>query len=684
MHFQSLSFTHSAFSIAIHKVLIFRIHGFGRMKSLSSGCFVAGRWSFGILDEYGRILDDLGNLHSIKCPVRRLGKNVFKPELASLIQGGKICDGNPEDHNQCIRHAETAKSLIAMSMPKVKSAEDSALAALKKVQDKQQLQHLLMYAGINYVEADPEIAKKFGMSCKIYSTHKVRTDQNEIADDILEESVSSAAKEFACSSHFCIGDQIDCMCVVKAMEVRRLIALFASVHGDEVTGIIDTALSDAKPLLKFDCDTRDYVVCGDQHKSSDVDDADETFERSFFLCGPLFHKACHSLRMFYGMKMWKWYKSMKWLRIVKTAKSLNRSMQSVYGDGEYTNRSESSFFSRWMIPDDSRPQTARSLLEISKSNQEIVRIRRSLAVYIDPVYYEKPPELDELGDINTRAVAAYEGYSVEIFENEMQMINRTPSKRAIFNDAFESGARHGSELKNTPKSVLSSNSSAPTSRPSSKPFMKASVKKSTRTHSDLALYDSVNHDDTNGNQESMSQSAGTGLVAVHSRPGSAVRFMQSHFESSESLLSTLVAEASIVDSHSITNLASRTKAGVSNQQVSVREDGINEDEHVDNDDGDGVLMDDFASDAESIDSDRRLRKEEERDSQEYLDTSKAVKMSLRDGFTHYGLHLQWDLREIPSFETHRNIDIFEASENVSVSGSECSSLYSSYVKLLFA
>lgn len=650
------------------------------MKSLSSGCYLAGRWNFGILDEYGRLLDDLGNLHSIKCPARRSGKNIFKPELASFIQGGKICDDNPDDHNNCVRFAETAKSLIALSMFKVKNAEETALVALKNVQDKEQLEHMLKFAGINYIVADPEISKKFGMSGQIYSANKVRTDQHENSNEIIEEPVSLVAKEFSCSSHFCIGDHIDCICVVKAMEVRRLIALFASVYGEEVTTIIDSALSDAKPLLKFDCESLTYIVYCEEHRAHDVEENDETFERSFFLCGPVFHKACHALRHFYGLRMWKWYKRMKWFRVFRKAKSLNRSMQSIYGDGEFTHRSESSFFSRWMIPDDSRPHTARSLLEDPKSNAEIGRIRQSLAVYIDPVYYEKPPELDELRDINIRATAAYEGYSVEIFEDEMQLICRVPSKRAIFNNTIVPSA-----LKNTPKTYQSSHSSAPSSRPSSKPSIKTRGKKSIQSLRGDGLYNSLYHDQETDNQERQSASLSAGIVGVvHSRPGSAVRFAQSHFDSSEALLSTLVADSSFADPKSITNFASKENARPSDYEESEWETGIHDDDHPDKSyEGDNPLND-FAADAESIDSDRQLRMEEERETQEYSDTSKAVKMSLRDGFTHYGLHLQWDLREIPSFETHRNVDIFEVSENVSVAGSECSSLYSSYVKLLFS
>jgi hypothetical protein len=71
-----------------------------------------------------------------------------------------------------------------------------------------------------------------------------------------------------------------------------------------------------------------------------------------------------------------------------------------------------------------------------------------LSVYIDPVYYENPPELDELRDLKIRATAEFEGYTVEIFEDEMQLICRVPAKRAILqNDIQSAGAV--SSLKNT-------------------------------------------------------------------------------------------------------------------------------------------------------------------------------------------------------------------------------------------
>lgn len=632
------------------------------MTSLSNGSNLTGRWNFGILDEYGRLLDDLGNLHSIKCPPRRSGKNVFKPELASFIQGGKICDDDPDDHNKCVRSAESAKSMITLSMHKIKKAEEHALAARDNVKDKEQIQMLLAFAGINYTLTDSAIAKKFGMSEKIYSV-KIGVDQSEISNEIVEEPVSDAAKEFSCVSHFCIGDHIDCMCVVKAAEVRRLITLFSSVFGEEVTVLIDSALSDAKPLLNFDIITREYTVFGENHATSDAEH-DDTFEQSYFLCGPAFHRACHSLRNFYGRKMWKWYKSMRWFRVMKNAKSLNRSMASVYGDGEFTERSQSSFFSRWMLPDDSRPQTARSFLDVSKNNAEIGRIRNSLASYIDPVYYENPPELDELKDIAIRATAAYEGYTIEIFEDELQLICRVPSKRAVLHNTTQVGAE--TALKNTPKSVLSSHSSAPSSRPSTRLSVKRIQKsKSTRSQRELIR----------GIQEITNPSLSAGLV-VHSRPGSAVRFVQ---PSSEALLSTLVADASVADSHSITNFAHKHKAILSDSED--EEAGIHDDDReVDSPDRD--LIDGALS--ELVESDQQLWMASEKNSLETSDTSKAVKMSLRDGFTHYGLHLQWDLREIPSFETHRNCDIFESSDSVSVASSACSSLPSSYARLLFS
>ena len=636
-----------------------RIHGFGRMTSLSNGSYIAGRWNFGILDEYGRLLDDYGNMHSIKCPARRFGKNVFKPELASFLQGGKICDSNLDDHNKCVRFAESAKSLIALSMHKIKIAENNALAALDKVQDKKQLQQLLAFSGVNYVATDPAIAEKFGMSEKIYSATKTVTDECEIVHGIIEEPVSSNAKQFACSSHFCIGDQNDCMCVVKAAEARRLITLFASVSGQEVLALIDAALSDAKPLLKFNSDTCEYILFNEHHIALDVED-DETFEHSYFLCGPVFHRACHSLRCFYGLKMWKWYKSMKWFRVLKSAKALNRSLRSVYGDGEFTERSESSFFSRWMIQDDSRPQTARSFLEISKSNADIGRIRHSLAAYIDPVYYDKPPEMDELRDINIRADAAYEGYTIEIFEDELELICRVPSKRAILHNIIDAGAGHGTALKNTPKSILSSYSSAPSvssSRVSSRPPTKSGKTSKSKRSS--------------GNNDQNNEGAGV----VHSRPGSAVRFMPSSFDTSETLISTLVLGARVADPQSLTNFLKKNK-GTSDSEESDQE-GIREDDDSDVDveynEPDNYLEDH----SEAIDGNRELQ-------QEYSDASKSVKMLLRDGFSHYGLHLQWDLKEIPSFETHRNIDIFEANEAASVAGSACSSLPSSYARLLFS
>jgi hypothetical protein len=636
-----------------------RIHGFGRMTSLSNGSHIAGRWNLGILDEYGRLLDDFGNLHSIKCPARRFGKNVFKSAIASFIQGGKICDDNPDDHNQCVRAAESAKSMIALSMFKIKKAEENALAALDNVQDKKQLQQLLAFAGINYSLIDPAIAKKFGMSEKIYSVSKAGTNQSDISNEILEEPVSEVAKEFSCSSHFRIGEHADCVCVVKAAEVRRLITLFASVYGEEVASLIDGALSDAKPLLKFDSETSKYEIFNEGQNVSDAEH-DETFERSFFLCGPVFHRMCHSLRTFYGRKMWKWYKNKRWLRVLKNAKSLNRSLRSVYGDGEFTERSESSFFSRWMIPDDSRPQTARSFLDVSRNNAEMGRIRNSLAAYIDPVYYENPPELDELKDIATRATAAYEGYTIEIFEDEMQLINRVPSKRVILHNLSEHGAGVEGTLKNTPKSALSSHSSAPSSRPSSRSTIKRTPKvKSTRTRRDAN--DKI--------QENADLSPSAGLV-VHSRPGSAVRFVQSSFDASESLVSTLVAGASVADPRSITNFARKENTGLF--------DSDDEDAGIHDDDREvDMPYNELAvySLSEFVESDQQ-------DMQHNLATSKAVKMSLRDGFTHYGLHLQWDLREIPSFETHRNCDIFEASDSLSVAGSECS--LPSYARLLFS
>jgi hypothetical protein len=349
---------------------------------------------------------------------------------------------------------------------------------------------------------------------------------------------------------------------------------------------------------------------------------------------------------------------------MKNAKSLNRSMASVYGDGEFTERSQSSFFSRWMLPDDSRPQTARSFLDVSKNNAEIGRIRNSLASYIDPVYYENPPELDELKDIAIRATAAYEGYTIEIFEDEMQLICRVPSKRAVLHNTTQVGAE--TALKNTPKSVLSSHSSAPSSRPSTRLSVKRIQKsKSTRSQRELIR----------GIQEITNPSLSAGLV-VHSRPGSAVRFVQ---PSSEALLSTLVADASVADSHSITNFAHKHKAILSDSED--EEAGIHDDDReVDSPDRD--LIDGALS--ELVESDQQLWMASEKNSLETSDTSKAVKMSLRDGFTHYGLHLQWDLREIPSFETHRNCDIFESSDSVSVASSACSSLPSSYARLLFS
>ncbi len=669
-----------------------RMHGFGRLKSLVNGSNVAGRWAFGILDEYGRLLDDLGNMHSIKCPARRFGKNVFKPELASFIQGSKICDDNADDHNSCIRFAETAKSVIALSMFKIKHAEDSALAALKQVEDKDNLQRMLTFAGVKYKVEDPEIAKKFGMSGKMYNASKIETDQskNDGSDDIIEEPVDAAAKEFACSSHFCIGDSINCLCVVKAMEVRRLIALFSSVSGDQVIAMIDDALSDAKPLLKFDCESLQFIICSDENRASmnatDIED-DESFQDSYFLCGPVFHKACHSLRTFYGLKMWKWYKSMRWIRVMKNAKSLKRSMRSIYGDGEFTERSESSFFSRWMIPDESRPQTARSLLDVSKNNVNISRIRHSLSVYIDPVYYENPPELDELRDLKIRATAEFEGYTVEIFEDEMQLICRVPAKRAILqNDIQSAGAV--SSLKNTPKSALSTNSSAPSSNPSSRPSTKR-IKKLARKSRPVEHFESLYPEIETSQDENADRPSDARVV--HSRPGSAVRFFQAEsVVASEGLLSSLVAGASIADPKSITNFASKKKPGKDNgQEEDDEEFGMIEDDDSENDDEDSGAIDDATvsdSSSDIIEQEFQRKKKADMEIQEYSDTSKAVKMSLRDGFTHYGLHLQWDLREIPSFETHRNGDIFEESENSSVAGSEYSnpSLPSSYARLLFA
>jgi hypothetical protein len=612
------------------------------MTSLSNGAYLAGRWNFGVLDEYGRLLDDYGNMHSIKCPARRFGKNVFKPELASFMQGGKICDNNLDDHSQCIRFAESAKSLIALSMHKIKIAESNALAALDKVQDKEQLKQLLAFSGVNYVVADPAIARKFGMSEKIYSTMTIVTDECELVHETIEEPVSLNAKQFACSSHFCIGDQNDCICVVKAAEVRRLIALFASMSGQEVLALIDAALSDAKPLLKFNSDTCEYILFNENHMALDVEN-DETFEHSFFLCGPVFHRACHSLRCFYGLKMWKWYKNMKWFRVIKSVKSLRHSLPSIYGDGEFTERSESSFFSRWMNQDDSRPQSARSFLDVSKNNADIGRIRHSLAVYIDPVYYDKPPEIDELRDINIRADAAYEGYTIEIFENELELICRVPSKRAIFQNIIDSGAGHGTALKNTPKSVLSSSSSRLSSRPSTK----------------------------SGKMSKSKRSVGV----IHSRPGSAVRFMPSSFDAPETLLSNLILGARVADPQSVTNFLTKNK-GTSDSEES-DQDGIHEDNDLDLDVEDNRPEEYLQDHFEAVVRNRQLE-------QEYSDASKSVKMLLRDGFSHYGLHLQWDLKEIPSFETHRNCDFFETSETASVAASECSSLPSSYARLLFS
>jgi hypothetical protein len=637
------------------------------MTSLSNGSFLTGRWNLGILDEYGRLLDDFGNLHSIKCPARRSGKNVFKPELASFMQGGKICDDNPDDHSKCVRSAESAKSMIALSMFKIKKAEENALAALNNVKNKEQLQELLAFAGVNYSVTDPSIAKKFGMSEKIYSVSKMLTDQSESCNQIVEEPVSETAKEFSCSSHFRIGDQIDCVCVVKAVEVRRLIALFASVYGEEVAELIDSALSDAKPLLKFDSETSEYIILNENHVVLDAEH-DETFERSFFLCGPVFHRSCHALRTFYGRKMWKWYKSMRWFRVLKNAKSLNRSLRSVYGDGEFTERSESSFFSRWMIPDDSRPQTARSFLEVSKSNAEMGRIRNSLAAYIDPVYYEKPPELDELRDIATRATAAYEGYTVEIFEDELQLISRVPSKRAILHSSSKHDDGFEATLKNTPKTVLSSYSSAPSSRPSSRP----SIKRTQKSKSANSLNDSKN----GSIQENSDPSPNTGFI-VHSRPGSAVRFVQSSFDTSKSLLTTLVAGASVADPRSIKNFTRKDESNQADSDDEDEEIGIRNDDREEESPSNDYALSDLVENSE------QHWTKSGQDSKQNIDTSKAVKMSLRDGFTHYGLHLQWDLREIPSFETHRNFDIFESGDSLSVAGSECSSI-PSYAKLLFS
>jgi hypothetical protein len=666
------------------------MHGFGRLKSLVNGTHVTGRWAFGILDEYGRLLDDLGNLHSIKCPVRRFGKNVFKPELASFIQGSKICDDDADDHNHCIRCAETARSVIALSMFKVKNAEDNALSALEKVEDKEQLVKLLTFAGVNYKVTDPEIAKKFGMSGKTYNASKIETDQSKIEASYgnVEEPLGAVAKEFACSSHFCIGDPMDCLCVVKAMEVRRLIALFSSVSGDQVVSMIDEALSDAKPLLKFDCNSLQYVVCSDENRASmnvaDIED-DESFQNSFFLCGQVFHKSCHSLRNFYGLKMWKWYKSMRWIRLMKNAKSFKRSMGSIYGDGGFTERSESSFFSRWMIPDDSRPQTARSLLDVSKSNVDIGRIRNSLSVYIDPVYYEKPPEIDELRDLKIRATAEYEGYTIEIFEDEMQLICRVPAKRAILKSNVQSAGAVTS-LKNTPKSALSTNSSAPSSNPSSRPStkrMKKMARKSLPVETFQSLYPEL---DTRSDEIAARPSS---AEVVHSRPGSAVRFFQSDSSASDSLISTLVTGASIADPKSITNFASKIRkpaAKVGVQELDEEVGAIEDDDSEDGDEVDDGVDDENTVDSDLIEQEYQRKKKGDIDNQEYLDTSKAVKMSLRDGFTHYGLHLQWDLKEIPSFETHRNGDIFEESETSSMAGSEysvISSLPSSYARLLF-
>jgi hypothetical protein len=646
------------------------MHGFGKMTSMLTGSYLVGRWAHGILDEYGRLLDDFGNMHSIKCPSRHSGKNFFKPELASFIQGGKICDDNPDAHSNCVRYSESAKSLIALSMYKVHRAEERALAAFQVVQDKETVKQMLKYADIKFQSTDSDVAQKFGMSESIYSVSNLKTDQssNYVSSEYLEEPVSAAVKVFACASHVSIGDPLKCVCVVKAMEVRRLIALFSSVNGDEVIELVHTALSDATPLAKFDSVTLEYDICSEKHGKSDVED-DENFERSFFLCGPVFHKACHSLRTFYGLKMWKWYKSMRWFRLLKNSKSLNRTMRSVYGDGEFTERSESSFFSRWMIPDDSRPQTARSFLETSQNDAvEINRIRQALSVYIDPVYYEKPPEMDELENISIRATAAYDGYAVEIFEDELQLISRIPSKRAIF-DSAKCGTLQGTALQNTPKSVVSSASSAPSGLSTKR------GKKLTRTPPDTGKYNSL-YSENKANDDL--PVTGLHSSVVHSRPGSAVRFIQP-----EALISTLVAGASVLNSKSITNFASKQKHANSdeNDQEAVDDDDDNLNFNNYDDNRDGNLTNDDADESDLMGNNWHLPETEED-----LDDAKAaknVKMLLRDGFTHYGLHLQWDLREIPSFETHRNCDIFESSENVSVTGSESSSLPSTYAKLLF-
>jgi hypothetical protein len=306
-------------------------------------------------------------------------------------------------------------------------------------------------------------------------------------------------------------------------------------------------------------------------------------------------------------------------------------------------------------------------------------------VYIDPVYYEKPPEIDELRDLKIRATAEYEGYTIEIFEDEMQLICRVPAKRAILKSNVQSAGAVTS-LKNTPKSALSTNSSAPSSNPSSRPStkrMKKMARRSLPVETFQSLYPEL---DTRSDEIAARPSS---AEVVHSRPGSAVRFFQSDSSASDSLISTLVTGASIADPKSITNFASKIRkpaAKVGVQELDEEVGAIEDDDSEDGDEVDDGVDDENIGDSDLIEQDYQLKRKGDIDNQEYLDTSKAVKMSLRDGFTHYGLHLQWDLKEIPSFETHRNGDIFEESETSSMAGSEYSvnsSLPSSYARLLF-
>jgi hypothetical protein len=151
--------------------------------------------------------------------------------------------------------------------------------------------------------------------------------------------------------------------------------------------------------------------------------------------------------------------------------------------------------------------------------------------------------------------------------------------------------------------------------------------------------------------------------------------MPSSFDTSETLISTLVLGARVADPQSLTNFLKKNK-GTSDSEESDQE-GIREDDDSEVDVEYDEPDDNLEDHSEAIDGNRELQ-------QEYSDASKSVKMLLRDGFSHYGLHLQWDLKEIPSFETHRNGDIFEANEAASVAGSACSSLPSSYARLLFS